>query len=153
MYSALEVAQYILFCAAKNGEIVSNLKLQKLLYFVQAEALVSTGFPLFQDSIYAVDYGIRIDAVYKKYLVYGASMIPFLDCDAEKAKDCIPEIKDRKLIESIVDATSQYSSVDLNHIIFKQTPWILAYRNSTNHIVTKKALLDFFLERKDTTAC
>lgn len=39
-YSALEVARYIIHHEAQQGRTVSNLRLQKLLYFVQAKFVV-----------------------------------------------------------------------------------------------------------------
>lgn len=43
MYSAIIVAQYIIEHCNSIGKTISNLKLQKILYFVQAEFLVSKG--------------------------------------------------------------------------------------------------------------
>lgn len=34
-YTAMEVAQHIIYLCASTGSPVSNLKLQKMLYFVQ----------------------------------------------------------------------------------------------------------------------
>ena len=40
-YSALEVARYIIHHEAQQGRTVSNLRLQKLLYFVQVQFVVN----------------------------------------------------------------------------------------------------------------
>ena len=50
-YSALEVARYIVHHEAKQNRSVSNLRLQKLLYFVQAQFAVNAtdGQPCFKD--------------------------------------------------------------------------------------------------------
>ena len=45
MYSALDVARYIIWYCKKQGYSISNLKLPKILYFVQANFLVSIGRP------------------------------------------------------------------------------------------------------------
>lgn len=53
IYSALEVARHIINYANSNDQLLSNLKLQKLLYFVQAEFLISQGRTCFTDDIEA----------------------------------------------------------------------------------------------------
>lgn len=44
MVSALEVARCILQLSCERGELVTNLKLQKLLYYVQAWYIVRKFF-------------------------------------------------------------------------------------------------------------
>ncbi len=58
MYNALEIADYVLGYYSFERDInISNLKLQKVLYFLQANHLVITGKPLFVDNIEARDFG------------------------------------------------------------------------------------------------
>jgi len=49
-YSALEVAKYILWWNTLNGTPISNLRLQKLLYFVWRDYYRETGVMLWTDS-------------------------------------------------------------------------------------------------------
>ena len=49
MYSAIDVARYIIAHCNRNGQTISNLKLQKILYFIQAEFLVVQDKPCFQE--------------------------------------------------------------------------------------------------------
>ena len=53
MYSALDIAKYIIDYSYDRNNSVSNLRLQKILYFVQAEFLVATGHPCFEETIQA----------------------------------------------------------------------------------------------------
>lgn len=53
MYDALEVSQYIIDYCREKKYCMSNLKLQKVLYYVQAEFLVVTNKPCFKDKIEA----------------------------------------------------------------------------------------------------
>ena len=57
-YSALEVARYIIHHEAQQRRTVSNLRLQKLLYFVQAQFAVNAtdGQPCFKDRMEAWDF-------------------------------------------------------------------------------------------------
>ena len=58
MYSALLVAKYIIRRCAERGKSISNLKLQKILYFVQAEFLVDLGTCCFPDTIASVIWAL-----------------------------------------------------------------------------------------------
>lgn len=77
MYDALSVARHIIEFADKRNIRVSNPKLQKLLYFVQAEFLVSTPEhrPCFEDVIEVWDVGPVVPSVLRHYQVYGAGSI------------------------------------------------------------------------------
>jgi len=53
MYDAIEVANYMIEHEHSKGRAISNLKLQKLLYFAQAWSIMKKGKPLFRDRIEA----------------------------------------------------------------------------------------------------
>ena len=67
MYSAVDVARYIIWYCKRQGYSISNLKLQKILYFVQAEFLVNTGKPCFSEEIEAWDFGPVVPEVYHEF--------------------------------------------------------------------------------------
>ena len=73
-YTANNVAKYLIYLASqefvgdnKEREGITNLKLQKVLYFVQAYYLAKLNRPLFPDNIEAWEYGPVIPSVYRKY--------------------------------------------------------------------------------------
>lgn len=147
MYNALSVAKYILdFC--KNLQVgISNLKLQKILYFVQAEFLVSTPnhIPCFSDAIEAWDFGPVVPSVYHEYKVYGNAIIPQNDDDNSWCYQRIrPE--DQSMINGIVEEAAKYSAAQLVQITHNQTPWKNAYRKGFNNEISNAAILDFFEE-------
>jgi uncharacterized phage-associated protein len=67
-YKALDVANYIVnYCIAK-GMPISNLKLQKIMYYVQAAFLVEkNGRCAFNEPIVAWRYGPVVEGVYNKF--------------------------------------------------------------------------------------
>ena len=71
MYSAKQVAQYIINKCSIEERPISNLKLQKLLYFVWIEYRKNTGKKLFDDKIYAWQFGPVVPEVYYDYCAYG----------------------------------------------------------------------------------
>jgi len=142
MYDVLIVAKYIIKRCNELDRTISNLKLQKLLYFVQAEFLVSTGDPCFNESIEAWDFGPVVPVVYHKYKVYGSASIPFIN------RRWIDTISDsaKELIDGIVDECSQYSAATLVEITHNQDPWKDAYQPYSNNVITKRSIKRFFSE-------
>ena len=74
-YQAADVAACIINMALESGEYISNLQLQKLLYFCQCRSLQKTGIRLFSDNIVAWQYGPVVKDVYYAYSYRGASNI------------------------------------------------------------------------------
>ena len=142
MYSVLLVAKYIIKHCNDNHIPVSNLKLQKLLYFVQAEFLVNTGMPCFPEEIEAWDFGPVVPVAYHKYKVYGSSSIPYTDVGL------IGRITsdDQRRINEIVDECAQYTASQLVEITHRQTPWIEAYAPYRSNIISKRSIRDFFTD-------
>ena len=78
MHSASLIAKYIIERCDHYNQTISNLKLQKILYFVQAEFLVEENRRCFFEEIEAWDYGPVVPNVYRKYKMYGAANIPYV---------------------------------------------------------------------------
>lgn len=81
MAKVFDVAQFFVGLAndqANNnqGDLMTNLRLQKLLYFAQGWHLARYGKPLFPDPIEAWTYGPVVPAVYNAYCQHGRNGIP-----------------------------------------------------------------------------
>lgn len=72
MNKAIEISKYIVNYANEKGLDITNLKLQKLLYYVQAAfLLLSEGKePCFSDKIVAWLHGPVVENVYYEYSKY-----------------------------------------------------------------------------------
>lgn len=68
--SAIDIAKFFLTLAP-----VSNLKLQKLVYFAYSDYLEKTSKKMFQEKIIAFKYGPVVEEVYHLYKDYGRSEI------------------------------------------------------------------------------
>ncbi len=110
MYSAKQVSRFIItYCYNKNHP-VSNLKLQKILYFSWVDFYKETHEILFNDEICAWQLGPVVPEVYYEYCSYGGRAI----CESynndidTKNSQILSEIIDRyiyKLASSLVDMT------------------------------------------------
>lgn len=141
MYNVLTISDYILRRCSDEGYTVSNLKLQKLLYFVQAEFLVTTGKPCFREKIVAWDFGPVIPEVYRKFCIFGSAHIP-----VSAVANPILSKETKELIDGIVFTCLPFSSSQLVEITQRQTPWLNAYIKGYGSEITNESILNFFAE-------
>lgn len=64
MYAALSIARYIIDKCTKERYPISNLQLQKILYYIQREFL-QQGMKAFPEEIEAWQFGPVVPEVYK----------------------------------------------------------------------------------------
>ena len=75
--SAQSVAEFFLpLHKEDDAEAMSQLRLQKLLYYAQAWHLALTGRPLIDEDIQAWRHGPAVPSVYRRYKSYGWRSIP-----------------------------------------------------------------------------
>ena len=142
MYSAETVSKYIIMRCNELGKTISNLKLQKILYFVQAEFLVTKNQPCFHEAIEAWDFGPVVPTIYHKYKIYGSASIP---CVSKNAHLMFTE-QDRDLIDGIIESCAKYSASTLVEITHKQAPWRDVYRPYKKAIISNESIKKFFKE-------
>ncbi len=73
--SAVDIAKYVITRCDESGNNISNLHLQKILYFLQKTALQEFGEVLFSDGIEAWQHGPVVRDVYRRFRGYGAKPI------------------------------------------------------------------------------
>lgn len=144
MYNVLDVATYVIKYAHNSGceESMSNLKLQKILYYIQAAFLVEKNKKCFNEAIIAWEFGPVIPEVYQKYKIYGRRGIPeqgnrkVLQLDCEKMRIVKKEIAvisriDKRLIEKVVDAYARIiDPFDFVKKTHREGPWKNTPKNS-----------------------
>ena len=141
-YNVFEVTRYIIYHEKQSGRYVNNLRLQKLLYFVQAKYLVEKEKPLFEERMEAWNFGPVVPKIYRKYQYYGLIYIP---CEDEFDNFSIrPD--DREIIDSMLDSCSAYATSTLVDIIHGQEPWIQAHQ-SNNRTITPLAIYSYFTKK------
>ena len=158
MYSALDVSRYIINYSNKHEYNISNLKLQKLLYFVQAYYLAFTEshHPCFRDKIEAWDFGPVVPVAYQEFRKFGSSNIPpvtfyyqsnpgdFWSVKRVPFSDSIIEAIDKKHINAVVEQFVDYSAYDLVRLTHLQKPWKDAYTPGRNNEISIHAIKEYF---------
>ena len=112
LYNASEVANFIVSTCYMKDNPVSNLKLQKLLYFCWIDYFRETSRSLFIDDICAWRLGPVVPEVYYEFCSYGGRPICF-SCNT-----CIDQNNDSVLLGKIIDKyllTSASTLVERSH--------------------------------------
>ena len=117
MTTAQQVAEYILWSSHESGSFVSNLKLQKLLYYVQAWHLAVYGRPLFPEKFQAWIHGPAIPEIYRRYENYRWRNI---DESVERPALDEPTIE---FIEEVLDEYGPLDARRLEYLTRREDPW------------------------------
>lgn len=139
-YNALEIAEYTIERCNQKHKSISNLKLQKILYFIQAQFIIDFGTPCFDNIMQAWNYGPVVSDVYLKYKGYGNTNIP-----SYGNKRFNFEQDEQQILNTIIDRASEYTASQLVEITCNQRPWVNAYKKA-NKIITPKSIRKFFID-------
>lgn len=121
---------------------VTNLRIQKLLYFIQAKFLKETQTLCFTEDIEAWQFGPVVPAAYEVFKSYGPLDI---DIDIFKRLGYVSQrIENEHLISETLDLCSGHSSSELVRITHLQTPWIDAYKKHRGAIITNESMIQYF---------
>ncbi len=120
MCSALDVAKYFLLKSDPEiGENISNLKLQKLLYFAQGFYLAFYNDSLFSARIEAWAHGPVVPEIYHRYKEFEGNAIPApRNFDVSKITK-----KAQSLLDEIWTVYGQFSAWKLREITHGHIPW------------------------------
>ena len=126
MSSAFSVAKELVKLSFAGEEIdpLTNLRLQKLLYYAQAWSLVLRESELFPEQIEAWRWGPVVPVVYND--------LP----DGQKASQIQPDMfmdspdlppEEAELVRSVWESYNPYSALRLSRMTHEETPWVQAW--------------------------
>lgn len=159
-YKAIDIANYIISYSLQNKYSVTNLKVQKIMYYIQAAFLLENRMA-FDENIRAWRYGPVIKSVYDGFKIYGSREIT----KVKQKKDMVIEggkiefidttddyknidIKDKELIDKVLKKQMQYNSYELVDRTHEEYPWKVASRCS-NDIIQTDLIKSYFNVNKE----
>lgn len=120
MYNALNIAKYFIKLASPEEEdFITNLKLQKLLYYAQGFHLALYAKPLFNEQIKAWQHGPVVTEIYSNYKRYRTNILPQPDDFEMEQYDS----ETRELLDEIYEVYGQYTAPTLMRFTHKEPPW------------------------------
>ena len=138
--SANDVARYFLASVDEDaGDIISNLKLQKLCYYAQGFHLAIYDAPLFPDAVLAWQHGPVVRDVWDTYREHEADSIP-KPTGADFS--ALPE-QAKELLDDVYESYGQYSAWKLRDLTHEEPPWLDAW-TSGREVISPAAMHDYF---------
>ena len=142
-YKALDIAKKLVFKAQNDepngGERLTNLKLQKLLYYQQGFHLAVFSTPLFEEDIEAWMYGPVVPIVYNEYSSYGSSSLPEVRESISLSDD------EEELFNEVYDAYRDFSAIGLMNRTHKEKPWASVSPHDRGTIISQESMREYFL--------
>jgi uncharacterized phage-associated protein len=143
-YTASDIAKWILAGVDRDsGDSITHLKLQKLIYYVQAWSLALRDKPLFEEDMQAWAHGPVAESVFHEYRDYGFEAIP--------APKIVPEIldEDAEHIAEVIEVYSEHSAKVLERMTHNEQPWLEARKNlppeaRSKTPIDKNTMRDFY---------
>ena len=138
MVTAETISNYFLVLSEKKyNESLSNMKVQKLVYYAQGFHLALYDTKLFNEKINAWAHGPVIDSLYHKYKQYGSASIIITD---EVNFEEITE-QQKELLEQVYAEYGQFSAWRLRNMTHEEEPW---KETKLNEEITVEKLKSYF---------
>jgi uncharacterized phage-associated protein len=144
MITAVDLARYVVAKTNKIDHGVNLLKLQQILYFIQAEFLTVFDRPCFCDDIEARKYGARIQSVYIDFLGHGGLRIWYDESRHPKWLDLRVTPDEQYHIDRVICELLPYSGGGLARIVISQDPWKKTYKEGQRRIIPNHLIKSYF---------
>ena len=142
VYKAIDIAHKLIAMAqrdeANGGELLTNLKLQKLLYYQQGFHLANFGTPLFKEDIEAWMYGPVVPCIYDHFREYGAKGLQY---DGEIISLTDPE---EELFAQVYDSFRDFSAIGLMNRTHKEKPWLNSCPHDRGTVIDQSLMKEYF---------
>ncbi len=133
MLKAIDAAKFFIYLMQDEENDLSNLKLNKLLYYAQGCHLKRTGKPLFCDKIEAWQHGPVVADIYHEYKKFGNR--PINESNGEFDSSNFDETEMQTLLDTAREF-GKYSASALREMTHQpDTPWSLYFKEGERNIV------------------
>lgn len=141
-YKALDIAKSIILCTdVEKGDTISNLKLQKLLYYLQGYWLVIFNKPLFEEDIEAWMYGPVVPSVYEYFKEYASRAI--MPEDLTETEPLSFNEDESDLFFNVLEEYGQFSAVKLMEMTHGELPW-KSVKTGKGNVISHETLVKYF---------
>jgi uncharacterized phage-associated protein len=149
--TASEVAATILTECWRRKICVSNLKLQKLLYYCEAWWLAFYGKSLFNEPIEAWVHGPVVPCVFREYKDYKWSSIGAAKAPASTDKEVLEHVN------AVLDAYGDFEASALTRLTHGERPWMEARSGlepdmPSNRAISRATMTKYFASKIEQKA-
>jgi uncharacterized phage-associated protein len=139
MVDCLDVARYFIIRAYEEGRdsTITNMKVQKLLYYAQSLHLALNDEPLFKEEMQAWRHGPVCPPAYRYYSDFEAQQLPIPDGHFVSS---LPQSV-RTLLEEVWDYFGAYHAYFLSDMTHLEFPWKKARKGLPSHASSTEPIL------------
>lgn len=143
MLTCYDVANYFIWLANTLSGSITNMKLQKLVYYAQGYHLALYDEPLFAEQIRAWDHGPVAPPLYHEYSAYGSKAIP----SPEEFDETAYSEREIILLDGVYAQFGHFSAWQLREMTHRENPWKEIY---PQEVITQDAMKAYFKKRLDS---
>jgi uncharacterized phage-associated protein len=157
--NALELSEYIIAKYDNVGDLITNKKLQKILYYIKAWGLVYFKDGIIDDDFEAWIHGPVCYSVYQEYKKFGYSPLK-IDYNGLSSSQYInnfkikfgktQEDKDKlEMIDVVFNKYGKLTSLQLELLTHSETPWLEARESlrpidNGNNVIKEETMKKFY---------
>lgn len=141
IYPVIDIANKIIANTdAEQGETISNLKLQKLLYYLQGFFIAAYDRKLFEEPIEAWQYGPVVRSAYFHFKDFGPKSISL------KGDEEIIELEEveAELFKEVMAEYGQFSAIKLMDMTHEELPWKKTFSENPQGEISYELLREYF---------
>ena len=131
---------------------VSNLSLQKLLYYYKALGYVFCKRDMLEEHCEAWVHGPVFTKIYEKYKCFGRG--PIIDDYMQDERECILSQEEKKLCDFVMRTFGIYNASILRELTHREKPWLearggLSITDRCSNIIQDSVIQRYFVEMND----
>lgn len=144
IYKPEQIADWFLLNVDREkGDLITHLKLQKLVYYAQAWSLALFDRPLFEEDFQAWMHGPVLPSLYHRHKDYKYEPLPA----PEGAVDLDPDTE--ALLTDLLNTYGEKSAKALEELTHQEEPWIrarggLSIEEYCREIIPKDHMKEFY---------
>lgn len=143
-YKASKIAKWLIFQLANSGELLTHLKLQKLLYYSEVWNQIINERELFEEKFQAWAHGPVVPEVYSIYKLHSWNVLPVPKSEPKGIDD-----ETINVLNQIINSYGALTAKALENMTHEDQPWIDARGGRSAEercetVIPKDSLVKFF---------
>lgn len=136
LYCPKSIANYFIDLANANGELLSPMKLQKLVYYAVGWFAGHTGKPLVDEAVEAWQYGPVFPSLYHEFKGFGSGAITvkaheFVEHFSRREVTTPADPHVRQFLDNVWTSYGKYTGIALSEMTHASDgPWDRTWRNA-----------------------
>lgn len=155
MHSARAIANHFLEIAQKEDKQLTNMQLQKLVYFAHGWHLALTGEPLLTDAVKAWTFGPVIPPLYNSLKMFGNGLVtePIKRKNPDTGEIAVVEEPltdyEKRLLQRVWQVYGKMTGSEMSYLTHQPgTPWETTWNQEKFSVVPDDLIREHFLELK-----